>query len=273
MAGVATARHEGSAPASVPRVRPACYLNIGAVILSMGAGGMANDAREIIEGLREEIRRIERRPPQRVCFVSSGRPEVDALLPGGGFPRGSLTELAGGPASGKTGLVLSALTAAMGTEGLAAFVDGRGELYPPAVLALGIDLSRLLVVRSAPARQEGEGVRNALWAAETLLASGAFEAVAIDVPIELARARARWAAHLDGMMRRLRAAAEKGGAVALWLGLPGGARVPSAVRLELSAGPAGVQVRRAFARGAEEAPWTGWRRTSLRPVLGARHAA
>jgi len=243
------------------------------------------EIRETIDGLREEIRRIERRPPQRACFTSSGRPEIDALLPGGGFPRGALAELAGGPASGKTGVVLSALAHAMGTKGLAAFVDGRGELYPPAVTLFGVDLARLLVVRPlAPERGAGESVRYALWAAEALLASGAFEAVAMDVPVERVRAReqierahvsALDAASLDRMFLRLRAAAEKGGGVALWLGLPQGARVPSAARLELSAGAAGVQVRRAFARGAAGAPLTEWQGTSPcpSPLLDASHAA
>jgi protein ImuA len=236
---------------------------------------MAESARDIIDGLREEIRRIERRPPRGACFVSSGRPEVDALLPGGGFPRGALTDLAGGPASGKTGLVLSALASAMGGERLAAFVDGRGELYPPALLAFGIDLDRLLVVRAPSGRAAGEGaaVRDALWAAEALLASGAFEAVAIDVPIEWSRARVASPCSLEGMLRRLRAAAEKGGAVGLWLGSAEGERVPSAVRLELSAGAAGVRVRRAFARGAEGVPRTAWRGTSAHRAHGSSHAA
>lgn len=207
---------------------------------------MAPDAR-IIEGLREEIRRIERRSPRRARFASSGRAEVDALLPGGGFPRGALTELSGGRASGKTRLALSALAAAMGDDGLAAFVDGRGELYPPAAAALGIDLERLLIVRPpACARRVMEDRIQALWAAEALLASGAFEAVVIDVPVEGAAGRAR----LDRMLLRLRGAAEKSGAVGVWLGSPGGVRVPSAVRLELAAGAAGAHVRRSFARGA-----------------------
>jgi protein ImuA len=185
-----------------------------------------------------------------------------------------LTEFVGGPASGKTGLVLSVLAAAMGAEGLAAFVDGRHELYPPGVLAFGVDLARLLVVRPvSPERGEREGVRSALWAAEALLASGAFGVVAMDVPIE--RAHGRGLADLDGMLRRLRAAAERGGVVALWLGLPEGARVPSAVRLELAAGAAGVQVRRALARGAADAPRTEWRATRRCPVSipGVGHAA
>ena len=235
---------------------------------------MAANAREIIEGLQEEIHRIERRTPQRVRFASCGRPEVDALLPGGGFPRGALTELTGGHASGKTALALSALATAMGQDGLAAFVDGRGELYPPAAAAFGVDLDRLLVVRPlAPGHEDGkdDAARRALWAAEVLLSSGAFEAVAMDVPIEGVRHRMAGTragspgalpprACLAGMLRRLRAAVEKGGAVGVWLGVPGSARVPSAVRLELSAGAAGLQVRRTFAREAEEAQWPQFRR-------------
>lgn len=235
----------------------------------------ARPIQEVLEALRDEIRRIEQKPPQRPCFVSSGRPEIDALLPGGGFPRGALTDLAGGPASGKTALVLSALAVAMGRDRLAAFVDGRGELYPPAVLALGVDLGRLLVVRAPPGRGAGEGesVRDALWAAEALLASGAFEAVAIDVPIGLAHARVASPWGIEGMLRRLRAAAERGGTVGLWLGSAEGARVPAAVRLELSAGAAGVRVRRVFAGGAEDGPRTEWRETGVRRALGGCHAA
>jgi len=218
---------------------------------------MAANAREIIEGLREEIRRIERRPAQRSARASSGRREIDALLPGGGFPRGALSELAGGPASGKTALALATLASAMAEDGLGAFVDGRGELYPPAAAALGIDLDRLLVVRLlAPPREggTGEAARRALWAAEALLASGAFEVVAIDVPLEDARRRALAPAGVEAMLRRLRAAAEKGGSVGLWLGALDGVRAPVAVRLELAAGADGAQVRRAFARGADDVP-------------------
>jgi protein ImuA len=209
----------------------------------------ASSQRHLIDELRERIRRIERRPARREGFLPSGRLEVDALLPGGGFPRGALTQLAGGPASGKTLLALSALAAATAEGGLTAFVDGQGELYPPSAGAVGLDLERLLVVRppdatppgaargGGPARPAGPAGRRreetlaGLWAAEALLGSGAFAAVAVDVPLSgLAPARA------EAMLRRLAAAAEKGGAVGLWLGASG-CRVPAAVRLELE--PAG----------------------------------
>lgn len=192
----------------------------------------------VLAHLRDEIRRIERRPARREGCVPSGLPEVDAALPGGGFPRGALCELAGGPASGKTAVALS-LVAGLGPEDLSAWVDVRGDLYPPAAAARGVDLARLLVVRpgagagAGPSPRDGDAARapavTALWAAEALLASGAFAAVVVDVPA------ARLAHGADAMARRLQAAAEKGGAVGLWLAPRRAAlRVPAALRLELS---------------------------------------
>jgi protein ImuA len=207
--------------------------------------GPATRQQEVLEDLRRQIRRIERRPERREGFLSCGRADVDALLPGGGFPRGALSALSGGPASGKTGVALAALREAQASGALAAFVDGRGELYPPAALALGVDLARLLIVRPerAPARGDRDrdrdrdrnrdlGAREAalpgLWAAEVLLASGAFAAVAVDVPLHaLPGSRA------EAMLRRLRAAAEKGGTVGLLLAAPGGPAIPAALRLDL----------------------------------------
>src|SRR5512138_4604 len=90
----------------------------------------------VLARLRDEIRRIERRPARRDGIVPCGLPRVDAVLPGGGFPRGALADVAGGPASGKTAVALGVF-AALRPDELAAFVDCRGELYPPAAGALG----------------------------------------------------------------------------------------------------------------------------------------
>jgi protein ImuA len=227
----------------------------------------------VIAQLRDEIRRIERRPARREGFVPCGLPDVDPVLPGGGFPRGALSELAGGPASGKTAVAL-ALFAALGPEDLAAYVDGRGELYPPAAAARGVSLERLLVVRPfagptwgsrgrtggdacpAPALESArrgtaggtpESLRAALWAAEALLASGVFAAVAIDVPIP------RTLQGADAIARRLQAATEKGGAVGLWLGPSNGLRVPAAVRVELAFRDDRLVARRASGGGSGRA--------------------
>jgi protein ImuA len=201
---------------------------------------------------------------------------VDEALPGG-FPRGALSELRGGPASGKTAVALSLVAALPGDE-LAAFVDGTGEFYPPAAEALGVDLGRLLLVRpgafagaSAVAgggRGEGSGGKGkargdsgrpreeagalqrkhetrasaalgALWAAEALLSSGAFAVVILDVPM------APGVRGADALLRRLQTAAEKGGSIGLWLSTPGtAARVPAGVRLELSVRGGRIVARR-----------------------------
>ncbi len=209
----------------------------------------SGERRLVIARLREEIRRIERRPGRREGSVACGLSAVDAVLPGGGFPRGALSELSGGPASGKTAAALSLLSA-LGPEDLFAWVDGRGELYPPAAAARGVDLARLLVVRPPPGPAGTPNLGGAppwqvaLWACEALLASGAFAAVVMDVPVP------RALSGTDAVARRLQAAAERGGAIGLWLAAPRtGLRVPAAVRLELS-----MQDGRIVARRVSGAP-------------------
>jgi len=214
--------------------------------------GAASRQREVLEELRRQIHLLERKPARRAGVLPSGRPEVDALLPGGGFPCGSVTDLVGGPASGKTELALRALREAQESGAFAAYVDGRGELYPPAAVALGIDPARLLIVRPpAGERGGGEACREAmggLWAAEALLASGAFAAVAVDVSLRPVPPR-----RAEAMLRRLRSAAEKGGAAALRLGAPRDPSTPAALRLELSGAERSPAVRlvRGSAAGGE----------------------
>ena len=189
----------------------------------------------LLARLRDEIKRIERRPARREGQLACGLAQVDALLPGG-FPCGALAELRGGPSSGKTAVALSTM-ARLPRGALAAFIDGRGELYPPAAAALGVDLGRLLIVRP-PAGEEG--VRLALWAAEALLGSGAFAAVAIDLP------RGRAFRGADAALRRLTTAAEQGGSVGLWLSSPNATlRPPALVRLDLRTEQGRILARRA----------------------------
>jgi hypothetical protein len=200
----------------------------------------------VVARLRDEIRRIERRPGRREGVVPCGLPDVDTALPGGGFPRGAVVEVAGGPASGKTCVAL-ALFASLGAADLAAYVDARGELYPPAAAARGVDLGRLLIVRPAagPPRAERDAALATLWAAEALLASGAFAAVAID---------AAWPRALrggDAAARRLQAAAEKGGAAGVWLSPRDGAgRVPAAARIAVEVAAGRVIARRTMGGAA-----------------------
>ena len=126
---------------------------------------------------------------------STGHAALDAVLPGGGWPSASLLELLL-PMDGVGELRLLLPTLVRLAQ------QGRGLLmvappylpYAPALAAAGIDLDRLLVLRA-------EG-RDALWAAEQALRSGACGAVLC------------WPnAADDRALRRLSVAAEQGDAL------------------------------------------------------------
>ena len=177
-------------------------------------------AQALIARLREEIRRRESTPGGERESLASGFAPLDAILPGGGFPAGRVVELCGPAASGKTTLALLALASATRAGRLAAFVDPSGELYPPAALALGADLSRLLVVRPAQGEQ-------AVRAAALLARSQAFAVVVADVP--------RLSGPLSPLSRRLLEAAELGRAALVLLCLePSGLDTSLRLRVERS---------------------------------------
>ena len=121
--------------------------------------------------------------PQEAGF-STGIGALDKATGFEGIPRGRLSELTGPPGSGALTLGWRALGAALDEGGLAAYIDLPGTFAPTAGVGLGLDLSRLVVVRPPDADA-------AVQAAATLLRSNAFEAVLLD--LETARPRAnRW---------------------------------------------------------------------------------
>ncbi|HYP89984.1 MAG TPA: recombinase A [Polyangiaceae bacterium] len=99
--------------------------------------------------------RFARPAEEPASGLSFGMPELDALLPDGGIPRGSVVELcATGEGALGTSLGLKACAQAQaearargGSTPWCAFVDPSGTLYGPGVAAAGVELSRLLVVR------------------------------------------------------------------------------------------------------------------------------
>lgn len=167
--------------------------------------------------------------------LATGWPEVDALL-GGGFPRRGVTEVIGAAACGKTSLVAHLLAPLTRSGALAAWIDATAEAYPPAFAAAGVDLARLLFVRSGtpgvPATADDAAA--ALWAAEVLLQSGTFAAVVLDATSLPAPPRRA----LDRRAPILRAAAESYDASLVVLARePFG--LPPALRLRTEARPEG----------------------------------
>ena len=124
---------------------------------------------EILE--RPDVWRADRLASAEMPAVSSGFLKLDAELPGGGWPRGTLTEiLVDHVGLGECSLVLPAL-GQMREEGRwSLLVAPQHRPHAPAWAAWGVDLARLVVV--AP-----ESSRDALWATGQALSSGALGAV------------------------------------------------------------------------------------------------
>jgi len=120
--------------------------------------------------LINELNARKLKAPLRTNIVS-----FDALQ-GAGLSRGTLVELSGPPSSGRYALGLTALAAATRLGESAALVDLGDHLDPRAAQQVGVDLSRLLLVR--PKR-----FQDALSSADLLLATG-FSIVVLDLGIK-----------------------------------------------------------------------------------------
>ena len=119
----------------------------------------------------------------RTVRLSTGLGAVDNLT-GGGLPRGQLSEIHGPVSSGRTGLALAFIARATGRGALAAWLDPADRFDPASAEATGADLTRLLWLR-------GRALPEGLAAVATLLGSGLFEAIVLDLaavaPRELRR--------------------------------------------------------------------------------------
>lgn len=179
---------------------------------------------------RPDIWRGDRLAGAAASVVASGFAPLDAELPGGGWPRGGLTEiLADGAGLGECSLLLPALARLREEGKWTLLVAPPHALHGPAWGSEGLDLTRLAVV--APAGRSGaRDARDVLWATEQALASGALGAVLC------------WSRQIDaGAVRRLQVAAAGGGALA-FLFRPRRARSESSaavLRLVLSAAARG----------------------------------
>jgi len=150
--------------------------------------------------------------------IPTGFPALDAVLPGGGWPVGVLTELiAEREGIGELTLLLPALAKLSGEGRWIAFVAPPRLPYAPALAAAGVELSHLVVVQP-------EGAEARLWAIRQVLASHAFGMVLA------------WLDEAGGApLRRLQLAAEGGSGAAALFRPPAAARQssPAALRLRL----------------------------------------
>src|SRR4051812_6027 len=105
---------------------------------------------------------------------------LDDLLRGG-FPRGQVSEVHGAPSSGRTALVLALVARLTRTGSLVAWVDPGDRLDPGSVAAAGVHLSRLFWLRGEGRGRDTRALLPAISATGTLLGSGLFEAVVLDL--------------------------------------------------------------------------------------------
>jgi hypothetical protein len=166
-------------------------------------------------------------PAVAVPAAPTGYPTLDAELPGGGWPSGGLAEvLCHTEGVGELQIVLPALAALTAAGHRIAWLAPPHLPYAPALRAAGVRLAGLTVVH-APGR------RDALWAAEQALRSGAFHALLLWLP------RASYAE-----LRRLAVAAQAGPGFALAFRPPeaGCEASPAVLRLSLEPGEGQLSV-------------------------------
>ena len=103
--------------------------------------------------------------------VPTGHAALDAELPGGGWPVGTLSEVLHDAAGiGEVGFLAGTLARSAAEGKLIAWIGAPHLPYAPALARTGLPLERCIVVR--PANRE-----DALWAAEQALKSGTCGAV------------------------------------------------------------------------------------------------
>jgi cell division inhibitor SulA/protein ImuA len=161
-------------------------------------------------------------PPAQA--LPCGFAELDRLLPGGGLPRGALTEiLIEREGIGELSLLLPALARATEDERWLVFVAPPHIPYAPALARAGVNLAHVLVVHPHAAR-------DSLWAIEQALRAGT-------ASIVLA-----WLVHAEPKaLRRLQLAAEAGGSIGILFRQARGAEESSPAALCLRLEPASLE--------------------------------
>jgi hypothetical protein len=167
-----------------------------------------------------------RAPPSAPARQPSGHALLDAALPTGGWPEAALTELLL-PADGvgELRLLLPTLARLTGTGQDVAVIAPPYRPYPPGWIAAGVDFGHVHFIDAPP--------REALWASEQCLRSGALAAV-LCWPLNAS----------DKALRRLQVAAEAGQSLGFVFRdvRAAGNPSPAALRIALDAAPAQLRV-------------------------------
>jgi len=195
-------------------------------------------------GLREEA------PPSTSALPLTW-PELEAVLPDRGLPKGVVELATSRGLGGATRVALAAVRAAQmrSPDAWCAWLDPEGSLYAPGVTRVGVDPRRLLVVRP-PRRDLGR-------VAVKLGQARAFDVLVLDYnPVALAQSPSpqprvrggspRRSVRPEVLVRKLALLAEEGGCTVLLLTDTTDARPapwPVALRLELSRAPGTLSVK------------------------------
>ncbi len=108
-----------------------------------------------------------------VEVIPTGSLALDRALGVGGVPRGRVTEIYGPDGSGKTTLAQHIVAEAQKQGGTAAYIDMEHALDPAYARRCGVDVDNLLISQPDTGEQ-------ALEIAETLIRSGAVDAIVVD---------------------------------------------------------------------------------------------
>jgi hypothetical protein len=164
--------------------------------------------------IAELVKLLPPTPPSTPA-LSTGVDALDAVLLGGGLPRGRLTEIAGAAGSGKTTLARAIVESTVAAHGWVAYVDAQRTLDARDWVHLG-DAEGVWIIRPRDATR-------AAWCADVLLRSGAFALVVLDgapmlsksAAVRLTRLARESNAVLVLLADRTGAASQLGGAVRL----------------------------------------------------------
>jgi protein ImuA len=192
-----------------------------------GATMVATSRSEIVRTLAQRIQEIESilhhpDPSQ----ISLGLPVLEDLFPEKQLPAGSLMELLSAAEGSGVWTLAFFMARHVCEKGRALVVaDIQGSFYPPAAAKLGIDLHRLIVLRTSKPRDLYAGVEQSLRCTAVGAVVAWFDRLS----------------SVDG--RRLQLAAEAGGGIGFFLRPASASRAPSFAAIRLLITPAAPSVQ------------------------------